>query len=53
MRRVESPSLADREKSLPRRLSQKYLGEDPPAESDEVLRLIVRVKPQKITGFAV
>lgn len=50
---VESPSLADREKSLPRRLSQKYLGEDPPAEPDEVLRLIVRVTPQKITGFAV
>ncbi|MEU9309726.1 PPOX class F420-dependent oxidoreductase [Streptomyces sp. NPDC048256] len=42
--------IDDSEKSLPRRLSQKYLGEDPPAEPDEVLRLIVRVTPQKVTG---
>lgn len=43
----------DPEKSLPPRLSQKYLGEDPPTESEEVLRLIVRVTPRKITGFSV
>lgn len=45
--------VADPEKALPRRLSRKYLGEDPPAEPDTVHRLIVRVTPRKITGFAV
>lgn len=45
--------IDDSEKSLPRKLSQKYLGEDPPAEPEEVLRLIVRVTPQKVTGFSV
>ncbi|WP_318783802.1 PPOX class F420-dependent oxidoreductase [Streptomyces spectabilis] len=45
--------IEDREKSLPLTLSHKYLGQDPPAESDEVLRLIVRVTPQKVTGFSV
>jgi PPOX class probable F420-dependent enzyme len=42
----------DPDKSLPRTLSHKYLGEDPPAEPADVLRLIVRVTPRKITGFA-
>jgi PPOX class probable F420-dependent enzyme len=42
----------DPEKALSRKLSQKYLGEDPPAESAEVLRLIVRVIPQKVSGFS-
>ena len=45
--------VEDREKSLPRRLSQKYLGEDPPPEPDEVLRFIVRAAPQRVTGFSV
>ena len=45
--------IEDSEKALPRRLSQKHLGEDPPAEPGEVLRLIVRVTPQKVTGFSV
>lgn len=45
--------IDDPEKALPRELSQKYLGEDPPAEPDEVLRLIVRVTPRKVTGFSV
>ncbi|MGW2596447.1 PPOX class F420-dependent oxidoreductase [Streptomyces klenkii] len=43
--------IEDREKSLPLKLSHKYLGEDPPAEPEETLRLIVRVTPHKITGF--
>lgn len=43
--------VEDREKVLPRTASQKYLGEDPPPESEDVLRYIVRVIPQKITGF--
>jgi PPOX class probable F420-dependent enzyme len=45
--------IEDRDKSLPRTLSQKYLGEDPPPEPDDLLRLIVRVIPRKVTGFAV
>lgn len=42
----------DPEKSLPRTLSHKYPGEDPPAERAGMVRLIVRVTPRKITGFA-
>lgn len=42
---------ADPDKSLPRMLSHKYLGEDPPAEPPDVLRLIVRVTPRRVTGF--
>jgi PPOX class probable F420-dependent enzyme len=45
--------VEDREKSLPRKLSQKYLDEDPPPEPEEMLRLIVRVTPQKVTGFSI
>jgi hypothetical protein len=39
-------------KSLPRALSQKYLGQDPPPEPDELTRVIVRVIPQKINAFS-
>ncbi|WP_405614986.1 PPOX class F420-dependent oxidoreductase [Streptomyces sp. NBC_01511] len=45
--------IDDPEKSLPPRLSQRYLGEDPPADPEGVFRLIVRVTPQKVTGFSV
>ncbi|WP_344026565.1 hypothetical protein [Streptomyces luteireticuli] len=45
--RVEDPG-----KELPRTLSRKYLGEDPPAEPDEVVRLVVRITPRKVTGFS-
>ncbi|GAA3433383.1 PPOX class F420-dependent oxidoreductase [Kutzneria kofuensis] len=45
--------IEDPEKSLPRRLSQKYLGEDPRPEPAELRRLIVRVTPHKVTGFSV
>ena len=45
---VEDPG-----RELPKRLSQKYLGEDPPPEPDEVRRLIVRVLPQKVNTFSV
>lgn len=45
--------IDDPDKSLPRRLSHKYLGEDPPAEPDNVARLIIRVAPQKVTSFSV
>ena len=45
---VEDPG-----KSLPKALSRKYLGEDPPPEPDELIRLIVRVTPEKINTFSV
>ncbi|MGW0178508.1 PPOX class F420-dependent oxidoreductase [Nocardia sp. NPDC003345] len=45
--------IEDPDKALPRRLSQKYLGQEPPGEADELRRFIVRVTPAKITGFAI
>jgi PPOX class probable F420-dependent enzyme len=45
---VEDPG-----KTLPKQLSHKYLGVDPPAESDDEIRLIVRVIPEKVTNFSV
>jgi PPOX class probable F420-dependent enzyme len=33
-------------------LSRLYTGEDPPAEPDSVKRFIVRVIPEKVTGFS-
>ncbi|MGW1813767.1 PPOX class F420-dependent oxidoreductase [Streptomyces sp. NPDC002125] len=44
--------LPDPDKALPRELSQRYLGEDPPAEPDDVVRLIVRVTAQKVVTIA-
>ncbi|WP_280436456.1 PPOX class F420-dependent oxidoreductase [Nocardia carnea] len=38
-------------RSLPRRLSQKYLGQDAPAEPGHLRRVIIRVIPHKVTGF--
>lgn len=45
--------IEDRAKALPRQLSHKYLGEDPPAEPEEELRLIVRVTAERVNSFAV
>jgi PPOX class probable F420-dependent enzyme len=42
----------DPDKILPTRLSQKYLGEDPPNESGDEVRLIVSVTADKITEFS-
>jgi hypothetical protein len=39
-------------KSLPRALSRKYLGEDPPPEPDELGRVIVRVIPERVNAFS-
>jgi PPOX class probable F420-dependent enzyme len=44
--------IADEPKDLGRRLSQKYLGTDPPPEPAEVNRLIVRVTPEKVATFS-
>ncbi|WP_246003025.1 PPOX class F420-dependent oxidoreductase [Nocardia tenerifensis] len=43
--------VADPDKRLPARLSQKYVGELPPPEPAEVRRWIVRVVPERITAF--
>ena len=45
--------VEDPHKSLSKVVSHKYLGEDPPPEPDDVLRVIVRVTPQKVIGLSV
>ena len=42
----------DEGRTLPKDLSQKYLGDDPPPEPADVVRLIVRITPDKVTGFS-
>ncbi|MGW6335215.1 PPOX class F420-dependent oxidoreductase [Nocardia rhamnosiphila] len=44
--------IEDPDKSLPSRLSRKYLGEQPPPEPDTIHRFIVRVTPERVTGFS-
>jgi PPOX class probable F420-dependent enzyme len=45
--------IPDDEKWLPRALSHKYLGGDPPEqEPAEVRRLVVRVRPDKVIRFS-
>jgi PPOX class probable F420-dependent enzyme len=44
--------LPDPDKELGRRLSQKYLRQDPPPEPADVRRLIVQVSPTKVNVFA-
>ncbi|MFE7169622.1 PPOX class F420-dependent oxidoreductase [Streptomyces sp. NPDC057616] len=44
--------LPDDGKRLPRELSHKYLGIDPPAEKDDEVRVIIRVVPRKIVSFS-
>ncbi|WP_113699297.1 PPOX class F420-dependent oxidoreductase [Nonomuraea lactucae] len=44
--------LADPDKTLPKRLSHKYLGEDPPVEPGDVVRVIVRISPLRVNGFS-
>jgi PPOX class probable F420-dependent enzyme len=43
--------IVDEDKRLPRELSHKYLGEDPPRAEPDEIRLIVRVTPQKVIRF--
>lgn len=42
----------DPEKALPKELSHKYLGEDPPAEEAEERRLVVRITPERVIAFS-
>jgi PPOX class probable F420-dependent enzyme len=44
--------VVDEGKSLPRELSHKYLGEDPPREEADETRLIVRVVPDRVIRFS-
>jgi PPOX class probable F420-dependent enzyme len=44
--------IEDPEKSLSERLSQKYLGESPPAEPADTVRLVARITPSKVNGFS-
>ncbi|MFD5247372.1 PPOX class F420-dependent oxidoreductase [Amycolatopsis sp. NPDC058340] len=37
-------------KTLPKTLSHKYLGQDPPPEGDDVERVIVRLRVERIAG---
>ncbi|QXV61224.1 PPOX class F420-dependent oxidoreductase [Amycolatopsis sp. TNS106] len=37
-------------KTLPKTLSHKYLGQDPPPEADDVQRVIVRLRVERIAG---
>ncbi|WP_433558914.1 PPOX class F420-dependent oxidoreductase [Pseudonocardia xinjiangensis] len=40
----------DPDKTLPKTLSHKYLGEDPPSEGSAVERVIVRLHVEKVAG---
>jgi PPOX class probable F420-dependent enzyme len=42
----------DPARTLPQQLSQKYLGEDPPPEPDDVVRLIVSVTAERVVEFS-
>ncbi|WP_229834604.1 PPOX class F420-dependent oxidoreductase [Streptomyces xantholiticus] len=44
--------LPDDDKRLPRELSRKHTGQEPPSQKDEEVRLIVRVTPQKAIRFS-
>jgi PPOX class probable F420-dependent enzyme len=44
---VEDPG-----RSLPERLSQKYLGESPPPEPAHIVRLVARITPNKVNEFS-
>lgn len=44
--------VEDRDHAVQRAVSHKYLGEDPPPDPDGTVRVIVRVTPEKITGFS-
>jgi PPOX class probable F420-dependent enzyme len=44
---VEDPG-----RSLPERLSQKYLGESPPPEPAHIVRLVARITPNKVNDFS-
>jgi hypothetical protein len=44
---------SDTERALPREFSRIYLDHESPAESGDVVRLIMRAIPHKVSGFCV
>jgi PPOX class probable F420-dependent enzyme len=44
--------VEDSGKSLPERLSQKYLGESAPPEPAHIVRLVARITPNKVNEFS-
>ena len=44
--------VVDEAKALPVELSQKYLGQDPPNESADEVRLVVRIVADKVITFS-
>jgi PPOX class probable F420-dependent enzyme len=44
--------IVDEDKALPEQVSMKYLGEPPPPEPEEDVRYVVRITPQKVSGFS-
>ena len=42
----------DSGRTVQRAVSHKYLGQDPPAEPAEVVRVVVRVTPERIVEFS-
>lgn len=50
--RGKAEVIDDPSRELGRRLSHKYLGEDPPPEPASVQRVIIRVTADKVIGFS-
>ncbi|MFF2554949.1 PPOX class F420-dependent oxidoreductase [Nocardia sp. NPDC058058] len=44
--------VEDRDRAVQREVSHKYLGQDPPADTEGTVRVIVRIIPHKIHGFS-
>ena len=44
--------IEDPGRAVQRAISHKYLGQDPPAEPAEVVRVVVRVTPERIVEFS-
>ncbi len=44
--------VEDRGRSLPERLSRKYLGTSPPPEPADTVRLVARITPSKVNEFS-
>jgi PPOX class probable F420-dependent enzyme len=50
--RGEAELSVDEERALPQRLTQRYLGQDARPEPPEIVRLVVRIHPRKVTTFS-
>ncbi|HKE76267.1 MAG TPA: PPOX class F420-dependent oxidoreductase [Acidimicrobiales bacterium] len=50
--RGEAELSVDEDRALPQRLTQRYLNQDARPEPPEIVRLIVRIHPRKVTTFS-